>query len=563
MTDKLAKLQELMKLANDGLTRQEFELAFKSLIDFIKRTDTNLSDKITAKSEDLDSKFAELDSIYRQTLSQLEQDNKSSMSNIKKWALEKVGQLFVNSKIDEKINELEQALKKAEELELPDADELAIETTARAISELKPLIPKEVVLEKEIPEMGEPIRDALEKLTDDDRLKIEAIKDLREELDDLKKFKKSYGGGGVRNFLALDDTPNVYTGQGGKAVYVNPGETGLQFQTAVSSDEKAKVSADDTTSGYLEDKLVAGTGITLTVNNPAGNETITIDASTGGIYNERFTTDGLTDTYTLSQTPVADSTAVYLNGVRMALDIDYTVSGNDIVFVSIPAAGAYTDNLTVDYNVSIAAIVPAVSGSGVTDLFTGNGVDDTFTLSQTLVAGTAKVYVNGARLRITDDYTEVGNTIVLVTVPQNNANIQVDYNVTNSSVVIPNSPRPLVSVAGVDLTSAAATLLYTVPAGKTFIYTMLIVTITDDNIVSGDATVSLGSNNPDYNNIFTATILNAATISNQSAYYYPPTGGGGVNVSTISAGDSVYFNVTIGGTAITWTGTITLLGFLI
>jgi len=43
-----------------------------------------------------------------------------------------------------------------------------------------------------------------------------------------------------------------------------------------ASDEKAKVSANDTTAGYLNGKLVAGTGITLTENNDGGNETLTI-----------------------------------------------------------------------------------------------------------------------------------------------------------------------------------------------------------------------------------------------------------------------------------------------
>jgi hypothetical protein len=36
-------------------------------------------------------------------------------------------------------------------------------------------------------------------------------------------------GAGVTTFLALDDTPNAYTGQAGKSVAVNAGETGLEF----------------------------------------------------------------------------------------------------------------------------------------------------------------------------------------------------------------------------------------------------------------------------------------------------------------------------------------------
>ena len=49
-----------------------------------------------------------------------------------------------------------------------------------------------------------------------------------------------------------------------------------------AADEKVKVSANDTTEGYLNGKLVAGTGITLTENNNGGNETFTIAATGSG-----------------------------------------------------------------------------------------------------------------------------------------------------------------------------------------------------------------------------------------------------------------------------------------
>jgi len=47
----------------------------------------------------------------------------------------------------------------------------------------------------------------------------------------------------------------------------------------VNTDETAKVSANDTTNGYLNGKLVAGTGISFTENNDGGNETLTISAA--------------------------------------------------------------------------------------------------------------------------------------------------------------------------------------------------------------------------------------------------------------------------------------------
>lgn len=46
----------------------------------------------------------------------------------------------------------------------------------------------------------------------------------------------------------------------------------------VNTDETVKVSGNDTTNGYLNGKLVAGTGISFTENNDGGNETLTITA---------------------------------------------------------------------------------------------------------------------------------------------------------------------------------------------------------------------------------------------------------------------------------------------
>lgn len=52
-----------------------------------------------------------------------------------------------------------------------------------------------------------------------------------------------------------------------------------------SVDEKAKVSANDTTDGFLNGKIVAGAGIALTENNDGGNETLSIAAARAQVAN--------------------------------------------------------------------------------------------------------------------------------------------------------------------------------------------------------------------------------------------------------------------------------------
>jgi len=86
----------------------------------------------------------------------------------------------------------------------------------------------------------------------------------------VKDIKKNYNAA-----LVADD---IKAGQMVTVVY-----DGVNFQmlsaTQVSdtdTDEKAKVSANDTTAGYLNGKLTAGAGVALTEGSDGGNETLSV-----------------------------------------------------------------------------------------------------------------------------------------------------------------------------------------------------------------------------------------------------------------------------------------------
>lgn len=69
---------------------------------------------------------------------------------------------------------------------------------------------------------------------------------------------------GVGSFIDLTDTPNEYTSQAGKGVRVNSVADGLEFFDLVGdTDEKVKYDSEDPTAGYISDKFIAGTGISL------------------------------------------------------------------------------------------------------------------------------------------------------------------------------------------------------------------------------------------------------------------------------------------------------------
>ena len=79
----------------------------------------------------------------------------------------------------------------------------------------------------------------------------------------------------------------------------------------VNTDETVKVSSNDTTNGYLNGKLVNGTGISFTENNDGSNETLTITTSNP-------TVSSLSpDTITNSQTAVTVTGTGFVNGANV------------------------------------------------------------------------------------------------------------------------------------------------------------------------------------------------------------------------------------------------------
>ena len=75
----------------------------------------------------------------------------------------------------------------------------------------------------------------------------------------------------------------LQVGDSGDTITIPAGATITNNGTAngfgSADTEKVKVSSNDTTAGFLNGKLVAGTAVTFTENNNGGNETLTIAAT--------------------------------------------------------------------------------------------------------------------------------------------------------------------------------------------------------------------------------------------------------------------------------------------
>lgn len=203
MSEKLDKLKEIMKTVNDGLTREEFLTAFKQVLELVK------ANKLASEKE-----RTALETRYSQIVADLKKGSGEVVDETKKEATDFLASELkkIQAKIDLKMSEVKNGVagKDADETRVAEiASKLALET-------LKPLMPTVEAIEQDLPKLGAEIRDGLELLPDGDKLKIEAIQDLREELDDLEKkilakvnSSGNFGGGGVgkTNMYYYDLTP--------------------------------------------------------------------------------------------------------------------------------------------------------------------------------------------------------------------------------------------------------------------------------------------------------------------------------------------------------------------
>jgi len=98
-------------------------------------------------------------------------------------------------------------------------------------------------------------------------------------ISDVNNFAAQYRIGSSDPTSSLDEGDLFYNTTSNQLKYYN----GSAWVAIVSdTDVKVSVSANDTTPGFLNGKLVAGTNISLTEGNDGGNETLTIAATSSG-----------------------------------------------------------------------------------------------------------------------------------------------------------------------------------------------------------------------------------------------------------------------------------------
>lgn len=143
------------------------------------------------------------------------------------------------------------------------------------------------------------------------------------------------------------------------------------------------------------------------------------------------TVNGANAGFLLANVPdPASSLDLYVNGVLQDVGTDFTLSGAAITFLagSIPPLGA---TLLADYRYggsgTLTTVVRLIDDE--TPAGTLDGVNAAFTLAQTPVTGSLKLWVNGVRQVAGTHYTLSGNTITFLAgyLPESGDLLNADY----------------------------------------------------------------------------------------------------------------------------------------
>lgn len=297
MQEDLQNLQALLgALRKDHLGREEFLKEFERVLAFVKQLKDTNKQVISDAYERVNLLALRLKENNEQDI----QKAKREMTELIEDYLSKA-ETATNQKmreVDEKVKELKNDISDKEANEQAIAD--------RVLREVQPPIIEKI--EKNLPKLGEPIRDALELLEGDNRLDKKYIRGLDELLEKIGKRKNQnipYVGG-IRYLSQLVDILIGSDLADGHAIVW------------------------DATNNRWKNGEVSGTS---TINF-ADSETPTGDI------------DGANTDFVLAHTPATGSLKVYLNGMRMSLAEDYTLATATITFLIAPGSGSI---ITCDY----------------------------------------------------------------------------------------------------------------------------------------------------------------------------------------------------------------------
>jgi len=110
MSTKSERLKEMLKIANDGLSREEFLAAFKKVIDHILKLEVKLIDKINLKTKEEKEKLRQLSEVFDQVIDQAKKDSDSTLAGFRNRTMEAINKLFTRNEVNKKLKELDRKM---------------------------------------------------------------------------------------------------------------------------------------------------------------------------------------------------------------------------------------------------------------------------------------------------------------------------------------------------------------------------------------------------------------------------------------------------------------------
>lgn len=140
---------------------------------------------------------------------------------------------------------------------------------------------------------------------------------------------------------------------------------------------------------------------------------------------ENFVGNGVQTAFVLANPP-ADPDMVWVSG-NWVFDqdwalLDYTITGQTVTFNTAPTNGY---KIQVKYIRNFGSVLNLWREEVPTGAI--NSINTVFTLTQTPIASSPSVYINGLRQIVTTDYTITGTTLTFVTAPSTWATLFVKY----------------------------------------------------------------------------------------------------------------------------------------
>lgn len=112
--DRAEKLKELLKVANGGLSYEEFTKAFDKILKYILAMEIELTKRVDSKTGEEKKKLEQLKEEFSQIVSQAKTESDSTLGGIRRKTNEIINKLFarndVNKKLQERLNEVSRKL---------------------------------------------------------------------------------------------------------------------------------------------------------------------------------------------------------------------------------------------------------------------------------------------------------------------------------------------------------------------------------------------------------------------------------------------------------------------